>query len=30
MPYKKNIEALAKRNPRLAQIVDNTKLQAGM
>jgi len=26
MPYKKNIEALAKRNPRLAQIVDNTKL----
>ena len=26
MPYKKNIEALAKRNPRLAQIVDSTKL----
>ncbi|MDE7315873.1 MAG: DUF115 domain-containing protein [Mucispirillum sp.] len=26
MPYKKNIETLAKRNPRLAQIVDNTKL----
>ncbi|MCI6475380.1 MAG: DUF115 domain-containing protein [Mucispirillum sp.] len=26
MPYKKNIEALAKRYPRLAQIVDNTKL----
>ncbi len=26
MPYKKNIEALAKRNPRLAQIIDSTKL----
>lgn len=26
MPYKKNIEALAKRNPRLAQIVDNTPI----
>ena len=26
MPYKKNMEALAKRNPRLAQIIDNTKL----
>lgn len=26
MPYKKNIEALAKRNPRLAQIIDNTRL----
>ncbi len=26
MPYKKNIEALAKRNLRLAQIIDNTKI----
>lgn len=26
MPYKKNMEALAKRNPRLAQIIDNTQL----
>ncbi len=26
MPYKRNIDALAKRNPRLAQIVDNTRL----
>ncbi len=26
MLYKKNIEALAKRNPRLAQIIDNTQL----
>ena len=26
MPYKKNIEALAKRNIRLSQIMDSTKL----
>lgn len=26
MPYRKNIEALAKRNPRLAQIVNNAKI----